>query len=249
MKTISTSDLAIPSFLRRGKGSAPTSTGKAKSDTPKSNVPSSGSGANRGAIIEPKAKGHGVSVDALFKGRILPDVSPAPKTAPAPKGRTVMKKAKPAPKASKPRAVPVTKAVAKKALANVAKSLDGIALVSSPKGKLTLVKPGKSKAELKAAAKLAAVGAVETPASKAFGKAMAEMKARNKSEDKARELSGKSLVIWNLISRKNGATQAELCKATKWGQVSQSPLKPICARMGKTLQFEGRGDDRRYTVR
>jgi hypothetical protein len=164
--------------------------------------------------------------------RVLKDESAA--KAAQPKVITRFKKPLPKGKASAVRSVKPTKADQRKAA-----SKPKAKLVDSGKGTLTLVKPGLSKTEL-AARK-----------SETQPKESASMKksTTKKASTPKGELSGKSLLIWNLISRKGGATQKELCKATKWGQVSQSPLKPFCKRMGVKLHFEGRGEDRVYSVR
>jgi len=84
---------------------------------------------------------------------------------------------------------------------------------------------------------------VETAGSKAFGKAMAEMK---KDQPK-----GKTEIIVRMLSRKNGASRVEVLEALKWPAINLKGLsKQYAKRFGyKASQNKDSGEMRYFLVR
>lgn len=147
----------------------------------------------------------------------------------------------------------------------------------SPKPRvLTDEQRARKNEQLREARKLAKVGAVTTPGSKAFGEAMEAMKAspvlKNKagqdligkarkvarvkaeaasSDDAMPKAGTKQAIIIKMLFRKNGASRKEVLKALDWPAINLSGLmKQYAKRYGyKASQSKESGETRYFLVK
>jgi hypothetical protein len=133
----------------------------------------------------------------------------------------------------------------------------------SPKPRvLTDEQRARKNAQLREARQLAKVGAVTTPASKAFGEAMEAMKAKpaksatiesvKKAGDDAMPKAGtKQAIIIKMLFRKNGASRPEVLKALDWPAINLKGLsKQYAKRFGyKASQSKESGETRYFLTK